>query len=173
MCLGGKMSVWQKIASEVEIKVNNQKLHTLGEMKKIVSNKDSGFYWIYTKIPAQKFLDCSAPDNLVHIDFSELAKVNLPFEWTIKQFDDDYWCVYNGKGKALRDRLSAAFTNTQGATGKLALERCFEVDEFRVKFIICDSSDEQYGIRWAYAGIERDLERVWRLNNGWPFLCRT
>lgn len=157
----------------IEVKLKSQDLLCLAKAKSDIRNSDSGFYWIYTKLPIGTFLECDRPINAVHVDFSLMAKVHKDVKGIIGQTDSDDWCIYNGKGKKLKERLSAAFTNTAGKTGKLALTRCFEEDEFRVKYIVCQSADQKYGITQAYSNVQRDLERVWRLSCGWPFLCRT
>ena len=102
-----------------------------------------------------------------------MAKIHKELGKVISQSNSEYWCIYNGKGKQLKNRLVAEFTNTPGNTGKLALLRCFNEDDFRIKYIVCQNDNCAYGINMKYEELQRDLERVWRLNFGWPFLCRT
>jgi len=109
----------------------------------------------------------------VHIDFSLMAKIHKGLSSVVTQHNKDCWCIYNGKGKQLISRLAAGFTNTEGKTGKLALKRCFKEDDFRIKYIICQSNNIDHGIIEQYDDVQRDLERVWRLHYSWPFLCRT
>jgi len=158
---------------DINTLLNNQKYYTLQEAKAEIPSKASGFYWIYTKLSLAQFIDTPTPLNPVHIDLSLMATVHKNLEWIIKQNNSDYWCVYNGKGTDLKARMSAGFTNTDGETGKLALTRCFKECEFRVKFIVCNSNDPNCGVDNSFADLQRNLERVWRLNFGWPLLSRT
>ncbi|NWL15378.1 hypothetical protein FHG08_06490 [Pseudoalteromonas sp. Scap03] len=156
------------------IKINklldSQNLYTLKEAKREIPTKSSGFYWIFTKLPLDRFIEAPTPTNPVHVDLSLMAKVHQDSKWVIKQSGEEYWCVYNGKGTDLKARVSAAFTNTDGQTGKLALTRCLNEKDFRVKFVVCDCKNPIYGINNSFSELQRDLERVWRLNFGWPFL---
>lgn len=163
----------KNILKQIESKLRNQKFIGLNEAKREILDSASGFYWIYTKLPLNTFAAAVAPSNSAHVDFSRLAVIHKDLKHIINQNNGEYWCVYNGKGKQLKSRIVAEFTNTKGRTGKLALQRCFNEADFKVKYISCASSDKQHGIVEAYEKLERDLERIWRLHNGWPFLCRT
>jgi len=101
-----------------------------------------------------------------------MAEVHENLKCILPESEQNYWCIYNGKGKNLKNRLSQEFSKKGEGTGKLALTRCFEEDKFRVKYIICEHDDSNYGILDSYAMLEKDLERTWRLHYGWPFLCR-
>ena len=157
----------------VDKKLQTQDLITLQAAKDEISTSASGFYWIYTKLPLNQFLNAKRPSNTAHIDFSQMAKLHKGLNSVIAQSNNDYWCIYNGKGKQLKTRLSAGFKNTIGVTGKLALTRCYNENDFRIKFIICQSNNASHGITEKYDDVQRDLERVWRLHYGWPLLCRT
>lgn len=164
----------KEIVERVNEKLDRQNFVTLACAKDKISNSSSGFYWIYTKLQLSSFVDLLPPSRgSKHIDFSEMAKVHGNLEYIIQQSNQDCWCIYNGKGKNLNQRLSAEFSKTAPSTGKLALTRCFEENDFRVKYIICEHGDHNYGIAEDYATLEKDLERTWRLHYGWPFLCRT
>ena len=163
----------KSVIEEIDKKLQSQELVSLAKAKSNIANSDSGFYWIYTQQSLKKFAECDPPTNPVHIDFSLMAKIHTGLESIITESDNDYWCIYNGKGNKLEQRISAGFTNTAGATGKLALLRCFAEDDFRIKYIICQNSSQKHGITESYSELQRDLERVWRLHYGWPFLCRT
>lgn len=162
------------VLKQIEKKLTNQGFSSLGEVQKQIPTSASGFYWIYTKLPLKKFSEAPARSNDVHVDFKTLADIQGNLKHIICQTNDEYWCIYNGKGKQLKNRIVAEFTNTAGKTGKLALQRCFNEADFKVKYISCKSaSDCQHGVSEAYDILEKDIERLWRLNNGWPFLCRT
>ncbi|HFK2926427.1 TPA: hypothetical protein ACGY8I_003720 [Aeromonas hydrophila] len=158
---------------KINSKLKKQKFRTLHETKLEITTRDNGFYWIYTKLPIEKLIESAAPTNQAHVDISLMASTHKGLKYIIKQAGSDYWCIYNGKGTNLKNRISAAFTDTDGATGKLALNRVFEEDEFRIKFIVCNSSNTEYGVNDLFSSLERDVERAWRLNYGWPILCRT
>lgn len=157
----------------IDEKLKTQCHITLQVAKDTICTSASGFYWIYTKLSLNRFIDAPRPSNTAHIDFSKMAKLHKCLNSVIAQNNEDYWCIYNGKGKQLKNRLLAAFTNTAGTTGKLALTRCYQEDDFRIKFITCQINDTKHGINKEYDAVQRDLERVWRLHYGWPLLCRT
>ena len=163
----------KSLIERINKKLESQDLITLQGAKSAIPTSAEGFYWIYTKLPLSRFSSAPSPSNEVHIDFSLMAKLHKDLSSVIAQQNKDYWCIYNGKGKQLKYRLGAGFTNTNGATGKLALTRCFKEDDFRIKYILCESKDSDHGIKEKYVDVQRDLERVWRLHYGWPFLCRT
>ena len=158
---------------EINSRLVLQSYRTLQDAKSKIERKASGFYWIYTKLPIAQFINSPKPSNPVHVDFSLMASTHQGLKSIIEQSGSDYWCIYNGKGTNLKERMSAAFTNTDGQTGKLALTRVFKEDDFRVKFIACNSNDTDHGVNDSFDSLQRDLERVWRLNYGWPILCRT
>jgi hypothetical protein len=162
-----------QLIERINEKLQSQQFKSLAEAKTEISSSSAGFYWIYTQLPIERFLSCAPPTNQVHIDFRLLAQTHRGLNSVIKQVGQENWCIYNGKGKELKKRLSAGFTNTIGPTGKLALTRCFEEGDFRIKYITCDSNAEFHGISETYGDLEKDLERVWRLQYGWPLLCRT
>lgn len=161
------------LVERIEIKLESQESISLETAKNNILPNASGFYWIYTKLPMNKFAKAASPSNSAHIDFSRLAEIHIGVKSIITQTDTEYWCIYNGKAKQLRNRIAAQFTNTKGETGKLALLRCFQKADFRIKYIACETDSIQRGIPERYDDIKRDLERVWRLSYGWPFLCRT
>lgn len=156
----------------INSKLSKQPYISLAEAKLRIAPSTEGFYWIYTNLPIKKFEDSKAPVNPVHVHFSELAKTHGKLRNVIKQHDDEYWCIYNGKGAQLKNRIVAEFTNTDGKTGKLALLRCFKECDFKIKYIECSGSECHSSITSGYSELQRHLERVWRLNYGWPFLCR-
>lgn len=154
--------------TEIEEKLENQPLLSLSEIKQEVSTSASGFYWIYSNLSLDKFKNATDPTNQVHVNFCYLSKIHAELKHVISPIQSDYWCIYNGKGKQLKNRIVAEFTNTAGKTGKLALLRCFKEDDFKIKYIACETTNNIKGIATKYA----DLERAWRLQFGWPMLCR-
>lgn len=157
---------------EIEQKLNSQPFLSLSDIKKNVSSTASGFYWIYSNLPVDRFKTATAPTNSVHVDFSELARLHEALKHVISPSNPDCWCIYNGKGKQLKNRIVAEFTNTQGKTGKLALLRCFQESDFKIKYVVCGDSTSAIGVATQYSQLEKHLERAWRLHIGWPVLCR-
>lgn len=158
---------------EIESQLNQQEYMHLDDLKLQVPASASGFYWIYTKLNIQRFLESPDPINPKHVNFRQLSSVHKGSKYVVQQKEDEYWCIYNGKGKQLKNRIVAEFSNTSGKTGTLALSRCFQATDFRIKYVMCDNPNNSKGILPVYSCLERDIERVWRLNNGWPLLCRT
>ena len=166
--------VMKEIVEKIDKMLNDQNFITLACARYKIPTSSSGFYWIYTKLPLSSFANSEPPrPGTKHVDFSKMAELHGNLESIIRQSNQNYWCIYNGKGKELKKRLSAEFTSSGDGTGKLALTRCFGEDNFRVKYIICKCNDSNYGVVEHYTCLEKDIERVWRLHYGWPFLCRT
>ena len=157
---------------EVEQKLRSQPFLFLKEVKKNLSGSVSGFYWIYTNLPIDRFKTAEIPSNSVHVNFAELSKSHEALKYVIPSSSEDWWCIYNGKGKQLKNRIVAEFTNTQGKTGKLALLRCFQESDFKIKYVVCGDSTLATGVVSQYSALEKHLERAWRLHFGWPLLCR-
>lgn len=158
--------------NEIEEKLNGQPFLSLSEVKQNISSSASGFYWIYSSLPIDRFKAATNPTNSVHVDFAELSKSHEALKHVIQPSNHDYWCIYNGKGKQLKNRIVAEFTNTPGKTGKLALLRCFQESDFKIKYVVCGDSTSSTGVAAQYSQLERHLERAWRLHIGWPVLCR-
>lgn len=158
--------------NEIDRKLNSQPFLSLSEVKRNLSPSASGFYWIYSNLPIERFRTATPPTNTVHVDFMELSKSHEALKHVIQPHNHDYWCVYNGKGKQLKNRIVAEFTNTPGKTGKLALLRCFQESDFKIKYVVCGDGTSATGVAAQYSQLERHLERAWRLHIGWPVLCR-
>lgn len=157
---------------EIEKKLNCQPFLSLNEVKKKISSHASGFYWIYSNLPLERFKTATAPKNPVHVDFAKLSNTHEALNHVIPSCNPGWWCIYNGKGKQLKNRIVAEFTNTQGKTGKLALLRCFQESDFKIKYVVCGDSASATEVATQYSQLERHLERAWRLHVGWPVLCR-
>ncbi len=157
---------------EIEQKLNSQPFLSLSEIKQNVSSSASGFYWIYSNLSVDIFKAAAAPKNSVHVDFAELAKSHEALKHVISPSNTDCWCIYNGKGKQLKNRIVAEFTNTESKTGKLALLRCFKESDFKIKYVVCGDGASAVGVASHYSQLEKHLERAWRLHIGWPVLCR-
>lgn len=157
---------------EIEQKLNSQPFLSLSDVKLRVSASASGFYWIYSNLPLARFKTATAPTNPVHVDFAELSKSHEALKHVIPPSNLDWRCIYNGKGKQLKNRIVAEFTNTQAKTGKLALLRCFQESDFKIKCVVCSDSTSATGVATQYSQLEKHLECAWRLHIGWPILCR-
>jgi hypothetical protein len=157
--------------NEIQKRLNSQPALSLNEVKGNLSPNASGFYWIYSNLPLESFRTATPPTNAFHVDFSELSKSHEALRCVIQSSSPDFWCVYNGKGKQLKNRIVAQFTNTRGKTGKLALLRCFQENAFKIKYVVCGDGTSVTGVAAPYAQLERHLERAWRLHIGWPVLC--
>ena len=157
---------------EIDANLDSQPYLSLSEAKNNIASKASGFYWIYTKLPIERFKTATVPSNPVHVDFKDLSTLHAGLKHVIESSTSDYWCIYNGKGKQLKNRIVAEFTDTPGKTGKLALLRCFNESDFKIKYVVCGDITSVNGISAQYSQLEKHLERAWRLHVGWPVLCR-
>lgn len=160
------------IVNQIEGKLRDQPFLSLNEVRRNINKNLSGFYWIYTNLPINELKNASNPANNAHVDIRGLAVMHEGINNIINQIDDNLWCIYNGKGKRLRDRIVAEFTNTSGKTGKLAILRCFDEQSFKVKYVSCGVSSSITQITMPYLQLEKHLERLWRLHIGWPILCK-
>ena len=170
------------LLKEIEKKLDCQSLISLEQAKKEIDEKWSGFYWIYTNKTLADFLKSSTPMNPNHVNLRYRSTIHRNLNHVIyKKENEEYWCIYNGKGVSLKNRLRDEFTanvfTTRGKkkgefteTRTLALTRCFNEKDFKVKYIACDTNNLK-GITAVYECLENDLERIWRLNNGWPIFC--
>ena len=157
---------------DIERKLNDQPFLSLGEVKQNISASASGFYWIYSTLSLESLKTATSPTNPRHVDVADLSKSHEALKHVIQPSSHCWWCIYNGKGKRLKDRIVAEFTDTQGKTGKLALLRCFQEGDFRIKYVVCSVSASATGVATQYSRLEKHLERAWRLHIGWPILCR-
>lgn len=158
--------------NEIEQKINSQPFLSLNEVKQNLRSSASGFYWIYSSLPIARFKSAPPPTNAAHVNFAELSKSHDALNHVIQPCYPDYWCIYNGKGKQLKNRIVAEFSDTPAKTGKLALLRCFQESDFKIKYVVCCDGTSATGVAAPYSELERHLERAWRLHIGWPVLCR-
>lgn len=107
----------KNLIERVDEKLKSQSYINLEMAKNEISNSASGFYWIYTKLPMSRFSAAPSPSNRAHTDFSLLATIHNGLVSVISQSNKEHWCIYNGKGKQLKARMAAEFTNTKGKTG--------------------------------------------------------
>ena len=154
----------KKFINKINILLDKQDYNSLDEVKENLDSKASGFYWIYTSKTIQDFKKCSKPTDDKHIDLKKLSKIHDNLTCIIHQNGSDLWCIYNGKGKELKKRIVQEFNQGTG-TGTLALLRDFKVEDFKIKYIVCEKD--------SYMKYQKDLERVWRLNYKFPIFCRT
>jgi len=142
----------------------------------------AGWYWIYTRLRQDDLRKCEAPaatdDEAVPI--SQLVSLHdgLPFVIPLPAAGCDWWCVYTGKGINLRQRVQAHFkVNPTGGTGSLSLGRyddpVSDLKNWGVRILICsEQEDMPFGINLTWSEHHTTIERLWRLQNGWPILCR-
>jgi len=156
------------IVNEANVILASQDYSTLQQMKGSLRNNESGFYWIYTNLSIEALKNSQSPTNAAHVKINELARIHENLTNIHIQNGSDFWCIYNGKGMQLKTRINAEFSDTAGPTGTLALTRCFNENDFRVKYVSCGNPDFNY----EYNQIEAHFERAWRLDFGWPILCR-
>jgi len=111
-----------EILATIERKLSSQDFLELENIRNSITPNSSGFYWIYTNLSIDKFTESVAPVHLAHIDFSYLATIHKNLKYVISQKNsEEFWCIYNGKGKELKKRILAEFSIGGSQTGKLAL----------------------------------------------------
>ncbi|MFA4834441.1 MAG: hypothetical protein WC749_00015 [Dehalococcoidia bacterium] len=137
--------------------------------------KVSGFYWIYTNYSLDDIEGCVASPLGNAINIPLMAKLHRGLGNVCDIQEDGFRLVYNGIARAsvgIRERLGQHFNGGDG-TGSLHIKHTtlHELSRWRVSFVSTSGNGA------IAADVESDfahakhLERIWRLEHGWPLLC--
>lgn len=143
-------------------------------LPKELSTKVSGLYWLYTTYDIASIKNCraSTQENAVNIPLVATLHEGLT---NIYKANDEKLLVYNGIGKELRKRIQQEFNGGEGTASlgisKTSLNR---LDNWFFSYVIMSdgNSEESSDIDVSYSEHGKNLERMWRLEYGWPLLCR-
>lgn len=138
--------------------------------------KSAGFYWIYTNysqfdLEQQQVAACK---NAVNIGM--LAQLHCGLANMCKISTDEFRLVYNGiagAGTGIRERLHQHFNGGEG-TGSLAILRTglSDLSRWRVSYATLQETEIlPHENRANFDEVARHVERMWRLEYGWPILC--
>jgi hypothetical protein len=167
----------QKRLCRVEIK--NGRI----SLEKQLPRNACGFYWIYTSYSYSDLKNSSKPQIMGAINLSSLVTCheNLRYICNIKQ--ENYLLVYNGIGGSgekgyggLRERIIEEFRGGKG-TGALAIKHTDvnDLSKWRYSYAIvnCPDDSDLVDLNIDYHELSRWLERAWRIEYGWPILCKS
>jgi hypothetical protein len=135
----------------------------------------SGFYWIYTNYSLDEIEGSTASLLSNAIDIPLMAKLHRGLRKVCNIEVDGFRCVYNGIARSsvgIRERLGQHFNGGDG-TGSLHIKHTslHDLSRWRVSYV----STSCNGV--IAADVESDyahakhVERIWRLEHGWPLLC--
>jgi hypothetical protein len=138
----------------------------------------AGLYWIYTNYPLEELQSCTrARMQKGSVDMARLAALHAGLRNVCEvRTDDGFWLVYNGVAGpniGIRKRLHQHFNGGEG-TGCLGIRYSSlnDVSRWRISFATLDLDDNLTpDVRCAYHDHAKSLERMWRLEHGWPLLC--
>ena len=138
--------------------------------------KSAGFYWIYTNYSQPDLEQQQGPacNNAVNIGL--LAQIHCGLANTYNIRTEGFRLVYNGiagVGTGIRERLHQHFNGGEG-TGSLAILRTklTDLSRWRVSYVTIEVLEGQTpDIQANYDEVALHIERIWRLEYGWPILC--
>ncbi|WP_261844796.1 hypothetical protein [Aliamphritea ceti] len=145
--------------------------------------KSAGLYWIYTSYNDDELKASTSSDDKGAIDICSMMSLHegLPKICSINQQSKDkkkFRLVYNGiagKSLGIRGRIHQHFNGGKG-TGCLSICKSSlnNLDNWRVSYLVLEHDDRNLiDIDASYELHAKNLERIWRLENGWPLLCKT
>ena len=135
----------------------------------------SGFYWIYTNYSFEEMEGCIASPLVNAINIPLMAKLHRGLGKVCDIQEDGFRLVYNGIARSslgIRERLGQHFNGGDG-TGSLHIKHTTlnDLTRWRISYV----STSRDGV--TAADVESDyvhakhVERIWRLEHGWPLLC--
>lgn len=130
-----------------------------------------GFYWIYTSYSIDELMVCSKADQKDAIDIGALAKLHYGLRGVHNSQIGEFRLVYNGVANPIRSRLRQHFNGGKG-TGCLAIKHTSLKDLSRWRISYAAVGSQGAHIPLSYELDAKTFERLWRLEFGWPLLCR-
>lgn len=134
-----------------------------------------GYYWLYTDYSLDELEQCTKSHLDGAIDIALMAKLHRGLGNVCTIQDGDFRVVYNGIANAsmgLRKRLAQHFNGGDG-TGALHIKHTnlHDLRRWRVSYASIDfkgNYEPDVDSDFAHA---KHVERIWRLEHGWPLLC--
>lgn len=143
--------------------------NTFDKIRNTISRTPS-LYAIYTDTPKEVLKKIGKRNDTKHYNLQQKVKASelIPEAFTIKQNNQELYCVYNGHCHNLRQRFVEHFKGTKG-TGCLALFEIKELQKYKWRFDFLELNNiEGYSDSKLYRTI---LEQHLRVKSGWPILC--
>lgn len=156
----------------------SQKLNGDLQIDQPPPTKSSGLYWIYTNHPQNELEGCQSCGDVGAIDISMLATLHQGLAHVCAIQQDGFSLVYNGVAGnkcGLRERIHQHFNGGKG-TGCLSIKNSSldDLTRWRVSYVTLEVGNQGVpDVPASYAAYAKELERIWRLQYGWPQLCRT
>ena len=139
-------------------------------------NNAAGLYWIYTSYSIEDLQQEFSVKNEGAIDISSLAEWHEGLDNICKIKEGEFMLVYSGRANNLNSRIRQHINGGAG-TGSLAIRRSpfYDITKWRLSYLVMeynDAEDKKPDIDLSYAHYAETLERIWRLQYGWPLLCQ-
>lgn len=145
--------------------------------------KAAGLYFIYTSYSLDELAGAVAVNNGGAVPISRLVAAHRRMPGICQITRDGFRLVYNGIGGfngsdyGLRKRIGQQFTTKDPRTGALCIRESTvsDLSRWRISYVTlhCQHSGAaDFGPEWTFSEHALDIERCWRLQCGWPLLCR-
>lgn len=166
-------------------KIQQKHLFTLKEMRAHLKTKQRGLYWIWTDLNMTVLEKSNPRKNTQEVPISKLVNQRKNLTMITNITHNNFKIVYNGiggylsetKSFGLRERINQEFNCNDYRTGTLNIINRFNPDNWRVSFFNFDDKEniKQFNFlkeKDNYSNYAKDLETIWRLEYGFPILCR-
>jgi hypothetical protein len=137
-----------------------------------------GLYWIYTNYTLFDLINSTKAPFKGAIPIADLAKDRQCLAHICNINDQGCRIVYNGIGGVgnkgtggLKERILQQFSGGVG-TGSLAIKKSSLSDLSRWKYSYVIIQGNTIDIDLPYSSWAEKLENAWRLEFGWPILCK-
>ena len=167
------LSTIEKIRSERTFPV------TTGSGLKLPSTKNlptkvNGLYWIYTQYSIHDIISCKPSSKNRAVNIATLAKQHQDLANIYSMNNYGFNLVYNGIGGGLRERIQVEFNGGAG-TGSLGILQTSlnDLNKWQISYVILQNNKITPDLNLSYYEYATVLERTWRLEYGWPLLCRS
>lgn len=169
------LSIVEKVRSDRILPVTSGKGLQLPSTK-VLPTKVKGLYWIYTNYNIQDIISCIPSSQSKAVDISTLAKQHQNLSNIHKSNYCGFNLVYNGIGgnTGLRERIQQEFNGGEG-TGSLGILKTTlnDLGRWRISYVILNNNKIASDLDVDFDEFASVLERTWRLEYGWPLLCKT
>lgn len=154
-----------------------------GELKlsKDLPTKVNGLYWLYTSYDIGTIKNCTKSPQKNSVNIPELATLHHGLSGICTITYDNLLLVYNGVGGVgskghggLRERIQQEFNGGDG-TGSLGILKTAGLEDltkWHFSYAIMCNAKLPPEVDACYKQHGTDFERTWRLEYGWPLLCR-
>lgn len=132
--------------------------------------RQPGLYSISTNTPREILRQFGMRNDIKHYNLKNKvnASDNIPIDLTIRQKDNNLYCVYNGHHHNLRQRFTEHFIGSRG-TGCLALYELKRLRQFNwtFEYLVLTNINNYIDSKVYRTFLEQHL----RVKTGWPILC--